>query len=123
MKHTTLKLIGSYLLVLLFLLICSSAKAQSPCGDKLCVVQFNAGWNADNEVTWIEDLTDCSKKSILIDNGDWQKKYGIVVVPTVIIFNEGEEVKRYQADISFTLPATQKEVQGKIDEIVLESSY
>jgi hypothetical protein len=123
MKHTTLKLIGSYLLVLLFLLICSSAKAQSPCGDKLCVVQFNAGWNADNEVTWIEDLTDCSKKSILIDNGDWQKKYGIVVVPTVIIFNEGEEVKRYQADISFTLPATQEEVQGKIDEIVLESSY
>jgi len=119
MKYTTLKIFGGYILILVLLLICAPAKAQSPCGDKLCVVQFNAGWNAANEVKWIDDLTDCSKKLILIDKGDWQKTYKIVVVPTVIIFNEGEEVERYQADISFTLPATQKEIQEAIDEILL----
>jgi len=121
MKYTTLKLFGGYILILVLLLVCGSAKAQSPCGDKLCVVQFNAGWNEANEVKWIDDLTDCSKKLILIDKGTWQKDYKIVVVPTVIIFNEGEEVKRYQADISFTLPATQKDIQDAIDEILMDS--
>ena len=50
---------------------------------------------------------------------DAQNKWEIVVVPTIIIFNEGEEVKRFQADISFTMKATKEEVQGYIDEIIM----
>ena len=41
-----------------------------------------------------------------------------VVVPTIIIFN-GEEVKRYQADLSFTMAATRKEVQEEVDELIM----
>ena len=34
------------------------------------------------------------------------------------VFDDGEEVKRYQADISFTMKADVKEVQAYIDEIL-----
>jgi hypothetical protein len=37
-------------------------------------------------------------------------------VPTIIIFKDNEEVKRFQADISFSMKATREEVQGIIDE-------
>ena len=33
----------------------------------------------------------------------------------------GEEIKRYQADISFSIKATKSQVQGKIDDILMES--
>ena len=45
-----------------------------------------------------------------------QNKYKVVVVPTIIIFKDGEEVKRFQADISFKMAATREEVQEVIDE-------
>ena len=32
-----------------------------------------------------------------------------------------KEVKRYQADISFSMKATKSQVQGKIDDILMES--
>ena len=37
-------------------------------------------------------------------------------VPTIIVFKDGEEVKRFQADISFTMKATKEEVQEVIDD-------
>tara|TARA_Y100000310_G_scaffold67315_1_gene62641 strand:+ start:846 stop:1238 length:393 start_codon:yes stop_codon:yes gene_type:complete len=102
----------------------TSANAQSPCNDNLCVVQFNASWNATNSVEWLEELTDCKKLSISIDENkatqQQQSDYKIVVVPTIVIFNGGEEVKRFQADISFTMKATKEEVQEVVDEILME---
>ena len=47
-------------------------------------------------------------------------KYKIVVVPTILIFNGGEEVARFQANIMMQMEATQEEVQEKIDEIIME---
>ena len=107
------------------MIICSSAKAQSPCSDKLCVVEFNASFNQQNSVDWLGDLTDCKIDRISIDANkttqQQQVDYGIVVVPTIIIFNDGKEVKRFQANIMMTMEATQKEVQEKIDEILMDS--
>ena len=45
-----------------------------------------------------------------------QKKHKIAVVPTIIIFKDDEEVKRFQADLSFKMVATKEEVQEEIDE-------
>jgi hypothetical protein len=42
-----------------------------------------------------------------------------VVVPTIVVFSEGEEVKRFQANIMMTMETTQDEVQDAIDEIIL----
>ena len=49
----------------------------------------------------------------------FQTKYKIPVVPTIIIFDEGEEVKRFQADLSFKMVATKREVQDYIDELII----
>ena len=119
--NTILKIMGMYLLVI-FLLILSSAKAQAQniCKKDVCVVEFNASWNEANSVDYLDDLTECGVKRISIDEGSWQEDYNIVVVPTIIVFN-GDEVKRFQADISFTVQAKLEDVQGVIDEIIMSS--
>ena len=85
----------------------------------VCVVEFNASFNASNSVDWIDDLSDCKGKRVDIATApDMQKEHKIVVVPTIIVFNEGEEVKRFQANIMMEMEATKKDVQGVIDEII-----
>ena len=121
--YTVWKLMAGYLLIILFMVICSSAKAQTyTCDEDICVVEFNASWNSANDVEWLHKLTDVGTKRILIDKGDWQKKFSIVVTPTIIIFVNGKETKRYQANIMMTMEATRKEVQDKIDEIIMEGT-
>ena len=111
------------LLFLFLVLFIGKTNAQSPCGgDDLCVVQFNASFNSANKVSWVGELSDC--ESIFIDIAADQKaaaKYKIVVVPTILIFNGSEEVGRFQANIMMQMEASKKEVQGKIDEIIMES--
>ena len=121
-KHfKEIKTLGSYLLLLLFMLISYSIKGQSPCDDGLCIVQFNAGFNEANKVLWVNELTDCNTKfiDIQIDTKS-AGVYKIVVVPTLVIYNGGEEVGRFQANIMMQMEATKDEVQEKIDEIIME---
>jgi hypothetical protein len=119
--YTVWKIFGGYLLVLLFMIMSSSVNAQTyTCDEDICVVEFNASWNAKNNVEWLNNLTDVGTKRILIDKGTWQKDFSIVVTPTVIIFVEGKEKKRYQANIMMEMEAKQTEVQDKIDEIIME---
>ena len=54
-----------------------------------------------------------------VGKGDCQKKYKIAVVPTILILKDGEEVARFQADLSFKLLATRKEIQNAIDELIM----
>tara|TARA_R110002020_G_scaffold82359_2_gene203768 strand:- start:6441 stop:6821 length:381 start_codon:yes stop_codon:yes gene_type:complete len=117
------KMLAGYILLLLLMIISSPAKGQSPCEDGgLCVVQYNAGFNEANKVAWVEELNECSTKFIDIQkDATAAGKYKIVVVPTIIIYNDGEEVARFQANIMMKMEATKKEVQNKIDEIVMES--
>ncbi len=120
--YTVWKLFGGYLLIILFMLMSSSAMGQSPCGgDGLCVVQFNAGFNEANKVKWLGELNDCDTKFIDIQKDTKASgKYKIVVVPTILIFNGDEEVGRFQANIMMEMEATKDEVQEKIDEIIME---
>ena len=77
---------------------------------------FNAGWNEANNVTWFMDL-DCKTKGLvdIAKHTDDAKKYKIAVVPTIIIFKDGEEAVRFQADLSFKMVATKEEVQEEIN--------
>ena len=119
--YTVWKIFGGYLLILLFMVISSSTNGQTySCDEDICVVEFNASWNAKNNVEWLPKLTDVGIKRILIDKGSWQKDFNIVVTPTIIIFVEGKETKRYQANIMMEMEAKQTEVQDKIDEIIME---
>tara|TARA_B110000211_G_scaffold218245_1_gene262844 strand:+ start:3326 stop:3631 length:306 start_codon:yes stop_codon:yes gene_type:complete len=97
---------------------------QEVCADNggICVIQFNASFNIANSVTWYTKLTDCDVSNVdIMERPDLQTKYEIVVVPTIIILENGEEVKRYQANIMMQMEATKREVQETIDEILMSS--
>ena len=121
--YTVWKLMVGYILIIILILVSTSANGQSPCGGNgICVTQFNAGFNAANKVPWLNKLTDCSTKFIDIQKDTKAAgKYKIVVVPTIVIYNEGEEVARFQANIMMQMESTQKNIQEKIDEILMDS--
>ena len=98
-------------LLLLFLLFSNFTFAQ------IKATHFNAGWNSANDVALFMDLADCKTKGFIdvAKDVDAQKEHKIAVVPTIIIFKDGEEVFRFQADLSFKMVATKEEVQEEID--------
>ena len=110
-KPVIWKIFGFYMLIILFTLLAKSMSAQ------VTVTHYNAEWNKTNDVKWLNKLSDCSITKVdIVKKPKQQKKHKIVVVPTIIIFKDGEEVKRFQADISFTMKATRKELQDIINE-------
>ena len=109
------------LLTLLFLSLCLIVKSQDIPGEGLVVVEFNAPFS-NSKCEYLEKLSDCETARIDISkNTKAQGAYKIVVVPTLVIFQDGEEVARFQANIMMQLEATREEVQEKIDEILMES--
>jgi len=110
MKPIT-KIFSVYLLVILFILLANTSFSQ------IVVTHFNAEWNDPNKAEWVGGLKECEITYVDIAvNPKIQKKHNVVVVPTIIIFKDGEEVKRFQANISFSMKATKKELQDVIDE-------
>jgi len=104
--------------LLFILLIFFSISAFS----QVTVAHYNAEWNKANSVEWVDKLKDCDISKVdIVKEPKLQQKHQIVVVPTIIIFLDGEEIKRYQADVSFTMKATKEEVQEKIEEIIMEN--
>ena len=100
--------------IALLLLLSSTAWGQ------IVVTHFNADWNSPNKVSYIGKLTDCDIVYVDIAVAPvLQAKHEIVVVPTVVIFKDGEEVKRFQADISFSMKATREDMQEIIDELIM----
>ena len=102
-----------YYNLILMLLLCASAFAQVE------AYHFNASWNEANNVEWFNKISDAEKKSMSIDDAAIQKKYEILIVPTIVIFDDGEEVERFQADLSFQMQATREEIQDYIDELIM----
>ena len=85
------------------------------------VEQFNAGWNSANDVSWVQKLSECKTIGYtdIAKDTEAQTKYKIAVVPTIIIFKDGEEAARFQADLSFKMLATKEEVQEEIDNLLM----
>ena len=113
------KIFTTHILILFFILVYNNTFGQTKfCEEDICFVEFNAAWNESNSAKYLDKLTDCGVKRVLIDKSDYQKEFGIVVVPTIIVFN-GKEVKRFQADLSFKMLATREDVQEVVDEIIM----
>ena len=113
MEETTVtwRIFIAYMFLLLLMLLCGNAFGQ------VTVTHYNAEWNKANDVKWLSKLSDCDVAKVdIVKQPKLQTKHKIVVVPTIIIFKDGEEVKRFQADISFTMKATREELQDIINE-------
>ena len=111
------KIFGGYLLMLF---VYYSDVVPTIESNQIIVTHFNAGWNDLNKVKYIKDLTDCTIVYVdIAASPKLQAKHNISVVPTVVIFKDGEEMERFQADISFSLKATKKDMQEVIDELIM----
>ena len=104
-----------YILVMVFVFFASTAFGQ------INVTHFNANWNKANDVDWFMDLADVKTVGYIdiATDTEAQTKHKIAVVPTIIIFKDGEEVARFQADLSFKMVATKEEVQDEINNILM----
>ena len=107
------KVLYKHLLLLFFCTVSYTAFSQ------ITVIHFNAGWNEANDVEWFTKISDAGIQNLSIYDADIQKKYAIAIVPTIIVFDDGEEVKRFQADLSFKMVATRKDIQEYIDELIM----
>ena len=92
--------------------------------DDCVIVQVNADWNS-NAILDLSKLKNCKVFNASIDN----KEYGAIIanewniksVPTIIMFEYGKEIKRFEAGLSFNLDETKikEQINDEIDEIML----
>ena len=90
---------------------------------EITVVEFYAEWNAYNQCNYLKKLNDCDFYIVNIDQqSGLSKKYDVKVVPTLIIFDGGEIVKKYEANLMFQAEGkfSYEGVQKKIEKIILE---
>ena len=91
----------------------------------IVVVEFWATWNEANKVSlldkWADDTFDAKVYRLNIDlYPKIQADNEVVILPTIIFYDEGEEVKRLQGDMSFTLKVTAEELDKIIEKIMDE---
>ena len=97
---------------------------QSNFKDKIAkdivVVEFWAEWNKANEFKELNKLKDSSVYRVdIMHCTKLQADYNISAVPTVVVFDNGIEKERFNANIMFQLEADKKTIQTSIDTIIL----
>ena len=96
----------------------TSSSFDSKTAKGTVVIEFYVEWNDGNKVAFLPSLKDCNVYRVcIIKSSDLQLEYKVMSVPTVIIFDNGLEQKRFDPNIMMQLSATKKEVQSVIDEI------
>ena len=92
--------------------------------DGCVIVQVNAEWNKAAAMD-LGKLNNCKWFNASIDNKEYgaaiAKEWKIKSVPTIIMFEYGKEVKRFEAGLSFNLDEDKikKEINNEIDKIML----
>ena len=87
----------------------------------LVVVEFWAGWNEMNKVAILDEWDTFDAKVYRLNIESFPKIQAdneVVILPTIIFYDEGEEVKRLQGDMSFTLKVTTEQLDEIIEEIL-----
>tara|TARA_R100000306_G_C4348923_1_gene129089 strand:- start:332 stop:721 length:390 start_codon:yes stop_codon:yes gene_type:complete len=98
----------------------SSEDFKDKIAKDIVAIEFWVEWNKSNEFADLGLLDDCIKYRVDVEKyPELQKEYKVTCIPTVIIFESGEEKDRFKANIMFQLEANKKQVQGKIDEIMI----
>ena len=88
----------------------------------ITIVEYWASWNILNMPTILDsiDIEDAKIYRVNIDTSPKvTAKQKIVVVPTIIIYDDGIEYKRLQADLTFKLVIKKKDLQIVVDEILM----
>ena len=87
----------------------------------VAVVEFWASWNNANKVTVLDEWETFDAKVYRLNIDLYpkvQSKNNVVILPTIIFYDDGEEVKRLQGDMSFSLKVTKDELEEIVEEIL-----
>ena len=87
----------------------------------IVVVEFWAGWNEANKVTLLEEWENFDVKIYRINIELYpgiQSDNDVVILPTIIFYDDGEEAERIQGDMSFSLETTIEELDEIVEEIL-----
>ena len=87
----------------------------------IVVVEFWAGWNEANKVTLLEEWENFDVKIYRINIELYpkiQSDNDVVILPTIIFYDDGEEAERLQGDMSFSLKTTTEELDEIVEEIL-----
>ena len=100
--------------------VITASNFDSKIAKDVSVVEFWAEWNKQNQFEELNKLKETGKYrvDIMIDS-DLQAEYKITAVPTIIIFDNGVEKERFNANIMFQLEADKKTIQNSVDTIIL----
>ena len=114
--------------LLVFLMIGLKTNAQTVLEDKtfnkaesgVAVVEFWEDWNKRNQCDWIDNINGGDIYRIDL-NTKTAEKYDIKVLPTILVLENGKEIKRFEGDISFKLcpKRTPKKVQKAVDGLMI----
>ena len=86
--------------------------------EGIAVVQYNAEFNKSNSVPNLTKVSDARIFNAWIDKSPDLKEFGrIKSVPTVVLYKDGEEVRRWEAGLSMKLEVSYREVQQYVDEL------
>jgi thiol-disulfide isomerase/thioredoxin len=92
--------------------------------NKITVVEFYTHWNSHNAINDIKSLKNCDVYRVNIEEEiELKVDYKINVVPTVIIFENGKEKERYEANVMFQMCPKMfscSKIQDKVGDIILE---
>ena len=118
-----------YILIMLFMFICGTALSQdfvtadnfkNKIAKDVVVIEFWAEWNESNQFNELNKLNDCNIYRIdIMSSMDVQMNHNVTAIPTVIIFDNGVEKERFNANVMFKLDADKKTVQHSVDTITL----
>lgn len=100
----------------MLLLIPSEANTNQINIKGVAVVHYNATWNEKNNYTSVAKLKDTKVLTAWIDKDDTIKESeGIRSLPTIILYMNGKEIKRWEAGLSFSLSVPLSEIQEEVD--------
>lgn len=84
----------------------------------IVIVEFYASWNDANSVP-IKKLSDSKKYRVSMDTDmSLLTKYNVMGVPTVVMYQNGKEIKRWKPNVMMQLDAKLSDIQSCIDELI-----
>ena len=118
-----------YIVLLLFFLtvgiafgqnFVSSDDFKNTIAKDIVTIEFWAEWNSSNEFSGLVKLNQCNVFRVDIGKcNKIQNNYKVIGIPTVIIFENGEEKERFEPNIMFELSVDRKTIQYSIDTLTL----
>ena len=124
-NHILLKL--SFIIMGMILLMTSKAFSQDfihqddfkkKTSQGIVLVEFWAEFNAINQVN-LKKIYDCKKYRVdMSTDPSLMLTHKVTAVPTVVIYKNGKEIKRFLPSLMMKLDAEIKDIQDAIDELV-----